>query len=254
MTDSNDANDSTDFESNDSRQPTKRMVPADFTNSNHIIQPGDGDQSPKFLVTPSGAGANRVMLAGVATSIEDVGEGQSYLRMRCTDLAGNDFLTYAGQYQKDARNDIRELDTPEFVQVIGKPNTLDTDDGGVLTSIRPEVVNTISEDEYFALCAENAQHTIERLTGERGHKFFESQAEEFYGDEFDETVYEGAVETLERVAEELGEADEDELTEAELEAMDYDELRGLAAEFDNVNGNASADALVDALSGKEAPA
>lgn len=256
MSDSNSGTDeSSDYMNSGSRQPTKRTVPTDFTNANHIIQPGDGDQSPKFLITPSGAGANRVMLAGVVTDVEDVGSDQAYLRMRCTDVAGNDFLTYAGQYQTDARNDIRELDAPEFVQVIGKPNTLETDDGAVLTSIRPEVVNTISESEYFALCAENAKHTIKRLTGEQGHEFFQAEAADLYGDEFDEEVYEAAVETLERVAEEVGpEAGEDELSRTDLEEMDYDELRGLAAEFDEVNGNASADALVDALSGEPVPA
>jgi len=256
MTDSNSSTDeSSDFMNSGSRQPTKRTVPTDFTNANHIIQPGDGDQDPKFLITPSGAGANRVMLAGVVTDVEDVGSDQAYLRMRSTDVAGNDFLVYAGQYQKDARNDIAELDAPEFVQVIGKPNTLETDDGGVLTSVRPEVVNTISKREYFALCAENAQHTIKRLTGEQGHEFFHAEADDLYGDEFDEEVYEAAVETLERVAEKVGAgAGQDEFSRSDLEEMDYDELRGLATEFDEVNGNASADALVDALTDKPVPA
>ena len=256
MTDSNSSTaESSEFMNSGSRQPTKRMVPTEFTNANHIIQPGDGDQDPKFLITPAGAGANRVMLTGVVTDIEDVGSDQAYLRMRCTDVAGNAFLTYAGQYQPDARNDIRELEAPETVQVIGKPNTLETDDGGVLTSIRPEVVNVISQSEFLALCAENAQHTIKRLTGEQGHEFFHAEADDLYGDEFDEEVYEAAVETLERVAEEAGpEGEEDELSRSELEEMDYDELRGLAAEFEDINGNASANALVDALSGEPVPA
>jgi len=256
MSESNNGTDeSNDFESSGARQPTKRMIPDDFTNADHIIQPGDGDQSPKFLITPSGAGANRVMLAGVVTDVEDVGDDQAYLRMRCTDVAGNDFLTYAGQYQKEARSDMAELEAPEFVQVIGKPNTLETDDGSVLTSVRPEVVNTISESEYFSLCAENAQHTIKRLTGEHGHEFFQAEADDLYEGEYDETVYEAAVETLERVADQLDTgADEDELSRSELESMEYDELRGLAAEFDNINGNASADALVDALADKPVPA
>jgi len=253
MSDSNSGTDeSNDFMNSGSRQPTKRMVPPEFTSANHIIQPGDGDQDPKFLITPSGAGANRVMLVGVVSEVEDVGQDQAYLRMRCVDVAGNVFLTYAGQYQKDARNSIQQLTAPEFVQVIGKPNTLETDDGEVLTSVRPEVVNTISEDEYFALCAENAQHTIKRLTGEQGHEFFHSEAADLYGDEFDEEIYEAAVETLERVAEETGKANT--LSRSQLADMEYDELRSLASKFESINGNAKADVLVDALADKPAPA
>jgi RPA family protein len=195
------------------------------------------------------------MLAGIVTDIEDVGDDQAYLRMRCTDIAGNNFNVYAGQYQKEARNVVQQLEAPEWVQVIGKANTLENDDGGVFTSVRPETVNTLSESEFFRLSAECAQHTVKRLTGEYGHEFFDEQAADLYDSDLTEDIYEAALDTLEEVAEAVGdESAENKLSREELEQMEYDELRGLAKKFENVNGSATADAIIDALSDKPAPA
>ena len=255
MSDSNNASDSTDFMNSDSRQVAKRMLPTELTSSDHIIQPGESDRAPKFLVSPAGTGANRLMLTGVVTDTEDVGDDQACLRMRCTALSGGQFNVYAGQYQKDARSVVQQLEAPEFVQVIGKPNTLENDDGGVFTSIRPETVNVLSESEYFRLSAECAQHTVKRLTGEYGHEFFDEQAADLYDSDLTEDVYEAAVETLEEVAEKADyNSAENKLSREELEDMEYDELRTLVKKFENVNGSATADTIIDALADKPAPA
>jgi len=242
--------------SNNSRQTAKRVVPTELNSSHSLITTSDEDRAPNFLVLPSGAGANRVMLAGVAMDVQDVSGEDSdneYIRLECTDVTGTSFFSYAGQYQPEAKAQMKALDAPSYVSVIGKPRTFENDDGQVRVSIRPESVKVIDEDEYFGLLREAADHTIGRLTGERGADNFQGMAQNMHTDDEREAIYDAAVETLEEVQGIVADGD-DTLSRDELEAMEYAELRSLASEFDGISGNAGADTLVLELEGQPVPA
>ena len=241
---------------NYTRQNAKRVVPTELNSAHTIVSDEDEDRAPNFLVLPSGDGANRVLLAGVVTDIQDVGTDNEYFRMECNDVAGGRFFAYAGQYQPEAKATMKALSAPAFVSVIGKPRTYETDEGDVRVSIRPEVIQTIDQSEYLSLLAEAADHTIERLTGERGSDRFRGMADTMHDDETRRDIYEAAVETLEEVHEAVAgeEAEDDTLSREDLEAKEYSELRSLASEFEDISGNAAADTLIDELEGQPVPA
>lgn len=245
---------------NVSRQTAKRVVPTELNAAHTVQQPGEEDQSPNYLVLPSGDGANRVLVAGVVTDVTDEGTDNEYLRMQATDITGESFFAYAGEYQKDAKAQMKDLDAPEFVSVVGKPRTFEKDDGQILVSIAPEDIQTISQREYYDILIETADNTIARLNGERGDTdpvHFPGIAGEIHTDETREDIYEATVESLEEVHDSVTEpevADADTLSRDQLEQMDYNELQSLAAAAEGLNGNAPADDIIDGLEGEPVPA
>ncbi|RLM94326.1 DNA-binding protein [Haloarcula sp. Atlit-7R] len=244
-----------------SRQPAKRVLAPELTSA-HLQVEGevdddedDGDTNPpNFLVLPSGVGANRVLMVGVATEIEDVGQDDEYLRLRCSDPNGNVFYTYAGQYSKGPKATIAALEVPSRVAVIGKPKTYEQE-GEVFVSLNPETVHEISEEEYDDMVVEAAEATVERFTSDQEDQKFEELAQSAHTDEKRLEVYDRCVEVLEAVHEGMADAPADDtFSEDELEQKGYDELRSLASEFDGISGNAAADDIVTALTDEPRPA
>lgn len=240
-----------------SRQPAKRVLAPELTSAHTQVEGEAEDEDtnpPNFLVLPSGAGANRVLMVGVATEIDDVGQDDEYLRLRCSDPDGNVFFTYAGQYSKGPKATITDLEVPSRVAVIGKPKTYEQE-GDVFVSLNPETVHEISEEEYNDMVLEAAEATVERFASEAGSEKFETLAQSAHQESERVEVYDRCVEVLETLHEDMADDPADDtFSEDELEQKDYDELRALASEFDSVSGNAAADDIVSALAGEPRPA
>lgn len=247
------------------RQPAVRVLASELnaahtrdTFQDEDEESGDDDRIPKFLVLPSGEGANRVMMTGTVTDLEDVGTDSEYLRLAVTDVTGETFYAYAGQYAPDAKAKMKALDMPSLVSIVGKPSVYEDDDGNVYVSVTPENIQAINHDEYFRLLTEIAEDTVDRIANGVGSEKFQGIAQAMHTDSTRGDIYDAAISVLEEVhgalADEEQEEQADEFTEDMLADRDYDELRSLAAEFDDVNGNAGADDIISGLVGKPVPA
>ena len=143
------------------RETAYRVFAAEFDDATVDYQEGDEERAPNYVVTPTGARANRLFVVGVLTEIESVNE--DVLRARIVDPTGA-FVVYAGQYQPDEMAALERLDPPAFVAVTGKARTFQPEDSDrVFTSIRPESINTVDAETRDRWVVRTARHTVERV-------------------------------------------------------------------------------------------
>lgn len=145
------------------REIARRVFAQEFNDAGYTFKESDDERAPLYLLLPTGERANRVFLTGTLTEKEDVGEENEYWRGRIVDPTGT-YFAYAGQYQPEAANMLRELDTPAFVAVVGKPRTFETDDGSVNVSVRPESITTVDNDVRNRWVVETAERTLDRIS------------------------------------------------------------------------------------------
>jgi RPA family protein len=144
------------------REVSRRVFAREFNDASYTFQESDDDRAPVYLLLPTGEKANRVFVAGTLTEKEDVGEDSEYWRGRVVDPTGT-FFVYAGQYQPDAASMLRDLEPPEYVTVVGKPRTYETDDGTVNVSVRPESISVVEEATRDRWVAETAERSLDRV-------------------------------------------------------------------------------------------
>jgi hypothetical protein len=113
-----------------------------------------------------------VFLVGTLTETDDIGNDSEYWRGRVVDPTGT-FFVYAGQYQPEAATMLRELDTPTYVAVVGKPRTYETEDGSMNVSVRPESISQVDEQTRDRWVIETADLTRERIEA------YDSEANEY---------------------------------------------------------------------------
>ena len=159
---SSSANSGNDGRSN--RQPAKRAFATEFEDASEIFQDGDDERSPKFAVLPTGANANRVFAVGTLTETKDVAKGgdDEYWQGRVVDRTGT-FFVYAGQYQPEAMAALRSMEAPEYVAVVGKPRSYETDDGNTRVSLTPESITVVEESTRDQWVVETAEQTLGRI-------------------------------------------------------------------------------------------
>ena len=145
------------------RKIARRVFAQEFNDASYTFKESDDDRAPVYVLLPTGARANRVFVVGTLTETEDVGEDSEYWQGRVVDPNGDPFFTYAGQYQPEAASMLRELDTPEYVAVVGKPRTYETDEGDVNVSIRPESISAVDEPTRDRWVVETAERTLDRI-------------------------------------------------------------------------------------------
>ncbi|MFB6157943.1 MAG: RPA family protein [Haloferacaceae archaeon] len=145
-----------------SREVARRVFAREFNDAGHTFKESDDERAPLYLLLPTGERANRVFLVGTLTETEDVGEDSEYWRGRVVDPTGT-FFVYAGQYQPDAANALRELEPPAYVSVVGKPRTYETDDGTVNVSVRPESITVVDAATRDRWVVETADRTLDRV-------------------------------------------------------------------------------------------
>ena len=146
------------------RQPAKRAFADEFANATEVFRESEDERAPKFAVLPTGERANRVFAVGTLTEAEDISKNSDseYWQARVVDPTGS-FYVYAGQYQPEAMAALRGIEAPEYVAVVGKPRTYETDDGDVLVSLTPESITVVDESTRDQWVVETAEQTLDRL-------------------------------------------------------------------------------------------
>lgn len=144
------------------RETAWRMFAGEL-NSSSVTVKGDDEKSPTYLITRLGAAVNRVLVAGVLTEKENIGnEDEPMWRGRIQDVAGNFFIN-VGKFQPEASASMADLDVPAFVAVVGKVRTYTTDDGRIFVSIRPETIVQIDDSVRKQWILSAAKSLWERL-------------------------------------------------------------------------------------------
>ena len=174
-----------------SREVARRVFAAEFNDATHTFKESDDERAPLYALLPTGERANRVFLVGTLTETEDIGDENEYWRGRVVDPTGT-FFVYAGQYQPEAATALREMDTPTYVAVVGKPRTFETDDGTINVSVRPESITAVDEATRNRWVVEASELTLDRLDAyeEEGNEYAEMAKKEY---EQDVNIYRDAV-------------------------------------------------------------
>jgi len=167
-------------ESAPTREVARRVFADEFNDATFTFKESDDERAPLYSLLPTGEKANRVFLVGTLTETEDVGEDSEYWRGRVVDPTGT-FFVYAGQYQPEAANALRELDTPAYVAIVGKPRAYETEDGTVNVSVRPESITEVDTATRDRWVVETAERTIERVEtfDEEGNEYARRAEEEY---------------------------------------------------------------------------
>jgi RPA family protein len=144
------------------RQVAQRVFACEFNDGTYTFKESNEERAPVYALLPTGESANRVFVVGTLTETEDVGSDSEYWQGRVVDPTGT-FFVYAGQYQPEAASILRETEPPEYVAIVGKPRTYETDDGTMNVSLRPESVTVVDADTRDRWVVETAMRTIERV-------------------------------------------------------------------------------------------
>jgi len=144
------------------REVAYRVFAAEYDDADfEYTENEDDEQSPNYVVTPTGARINRLFAVGVLTEVERVND--EMLRGRVVDPTGA-FVVYAGQYQPDPLTALERAEPPQFVAITGKARTFQPEDADVIyTSIRPETINAVDADTRDRWTVTAARHTLDRV-------------------------------------------------------------------------------------------
>ncbi len=179
------------------RKVARRVFAREFNDATYTFKESDDDRAPLYALLPTGESANRIFVVGTLTETEDVGQDSEYWQGRIVGPNGGTFFTYAGQYQPDAASMLRELEPPEYVALVGKPRTYETDDGDINVSVRPESITAVDEAVRNRWVVETAERTLERIEAfENGSSEYIQMAKSEYDRPID-TYREQAIEALE---------------------------------------------------------
>lgn len=140
------------------REAAWRVFATEFNDATISIT-GENERSPNYVLTHTGAKANRVFTVGVVTEVENTGE--DLWRARVADPTGA-FTVYAGQYQPEAAIFLQDLEAPEYVALVGKTRTYEADDI-VYTSLRPEEITRSNESIRDRWVVDTAELTMQRI-------------------------------------------------------------------------------------------
>jgi len=143
------------------REVAYRLFAAEFDDAEFDYSESDEERAPNYVVTPTGARANRLFAVGVLTEVESVNPEMD--RGRVVDPTGA-FVTYAGQYQPDALAFLERADPPAFLALSGKARTFEPDDDDVVySSVRPESVNEVDAETRDRWVVTAAERTLNRI-------------------------------------------------------------------------------------------
>jgi RPA family protein len=136
---------------------------AEEYNSSVLEHTGEGEKPVSYVITPLGAKVNRMLVAGVVTDVEDVGEpGKARYRARITDPTGT-FYVSAGEYQPEAAMSLSKISPPAFAAVVGKSRAYSPEEGVKYLSIRPERIREVDADARNYWVLETARRTLVRI-------------------------------------------------------------------------------------------
>lgn len=136
---------------------------AEEYNSSLLEHTGEGEKPVSYVVTPLGARVNRMLVVGVITDIEDIGEeGRPRFRARLSDPTGTFYIS-AGEYQPEAAASLSQMSPPTFAAVVGKSRAYTPEEGVKYLSIRPEQVREVDAGARDYWIVETAKSTLLRI-------------------------------------------------------------------------------------------
>ncbi|WP_435079884.1 RPA family protein [Halococcus sp. AFM35] len=144
------------------REVAKRLFAREFNDATYTFKESEDELAPNYTLLPTGDRVNRLFFAGTLTETNDVGSDSEYWQGRVVDPTGT-FYIYAGQYQPEAASTLRQIETPTYVTVVGKPRSYETDDGNTNVAVRPESITQVDEPTRDRWVVETADQTIDRL-------------------------------------------------------------------------------------------
>ena len=145
------------------RELAWRVIARELTSTTEE-QRGTGERAASYVITPLGARANRVLIAGELGPAEMVGRDESapFYRSRLVDPTGEVPIT-AGAFHPRALNTLREVDSSRPSVVVGKAHLYRGRDGNAYASVRAEAIRLLSGDELWAYMAESLDHVARRF-------------------------------------------------------------------------------------------
>lgn len=169
------------------RETAVRAFADEFDDSTHTFKESDDDRAPNYQLLRTGAKANRLFVVGTLTEKEDIGSDNEYWRARVVDPTGT-FFVYAGQYEPEAASTIRDLDTPAYVAVVGKPerylpDDADDDDDAMMSLRAKDAFVPVDGDTRDKWVTETAERTLDRIDNTEGE--YVGMAQEIYYSEAD---------------------------------------------------------------------
>jgi len=147
------------------REVAFRVFAEEIKNTTLILEKDETEQyAPQYVMTPTGAKVNRLMVVGTLTSIEDIGNDAEYWRARVSDPTGAHSL-YAGEFQPGASRAMSTAEIPMILGVIGKIAVYlpEGEDASPVLSIRPESVVALDEVARERWIVATAQQTLNRI-------------------------------------------------------------------------------------------
>jgi RPA family protein len=144
------------------RQVARRVFATEYNRTHRVVQ-GDGDQAPRFVVLPTGQTANRIYLVGTLTEVTDKGNDSEYFQARVVGPTGT-FRAYAGQYQQEAQQFLRNVEPPTYVGIVAKPGEpYEIEDGQANVPLNIEEINTVDAETRDRWVQETAELTVSRI-------------------------------------------------------------------------------------------
>lgn len=167
------------------RQPAIRMFAREYFESN-LLEQGDGEYAPNFVITKLGAKTNRMMVAGLLEKMErqDTDNGANY-RGSIRDPTGLHMFSVAA-FQPELHAEMEELlakfeqnDEPILLLAIGKCNPFQSEDGNIFTGIRLEQFTTIDSEGNANWLVEAADATLRRIDNFQKSRDLEANVESY---------------------------------------------------------------------------
>jgi RPA family protein len=187
---------SSDAAESTGREVAKRLFAREFNDATYTFKESEDELAPNYTLLPTGDRVNRLFFAGTLTETNDVGSDSEYWQGRVVDPTGT-FYIYAGQYQPEAASTLRQIETPTYVTVAGKPRSYETDDGNTNVAVRPESITQVDEPTRDRWVVETADQTIDRLQAfDEETNDYAQMAHDEYGERLS-PYREAAIEALE---------------------------------------------------------
>lgn len=142
------------------REIAKRLFAHEFNQSTHKIEQ-EGEKTPTYIITPTGARCNRVFVVGVLLDKEEIRPDSNFWRIRVSDPTGV-FVCTAGRFQPDALEALMEIDPPEMISVVGKVNVYEGE-SRTFVSLRPESITVVDKEIRDYWVYETGKRTLERI-------------------------------------------------------------------------------------------
>jgi RPA family protein len=144
------------------REPSKRMFSEEFRQIKFTKKYSGDEKAPSFALTPTGAIANRILIAGIMTMRERMDDKNNTYRAVINDNTGN-FYVKASSFQPEALHKLAKIATPAFVTVVAKPNVYTNDAGRIFVSARIEDVGVTDRETREQWIIDTSVATLERI-------------------------------------------------------------------------------------------